>query len=296
MSSMRNAVQRRNHRERAQPLERQKWGLLEKHKDYSLRAKDHNDKRRRLKILKEKAAERNPDEFSFGMLSSGVSKKTGTKVGDRGNRALSDDVVKLLKTQDVGYVRTMLQKVRKERAKAQEGFVLEDDGEVEALTGGASSNARRGAGHTVFVEDREAQRAFAPAAFFGVEDEEDLERTWNRPRKQASASDENDEDMDDDNDNDADGWQLVQSKKAKQQHSSNNDDAELQQRRKERAQRKTREKAHEARRLRVEALARKEQDLAAAVEELEAQRARMGNAVGGVNKNGVKFKVRERKR
>lgn len=32
MSSMRNAVQRRNHKERAQPLERQKWGLLEKHK------------------------------------------------------------------------------------------------------------------------------------------------------------------------------------------------------------------------------------------------------------------------
>lgn len=32
MSSMRNAVQRRNHRERAQPLEREKWGILEKHK------------------------------------------------------------------------------------------------------------------------------------------------------------------------------------------------------------------------------------------------------------------------
>lgn len=33
MSSMRNAVQRRNHRERGQPEERaQKWGLLEKHK------------------------------------------------------------------------------------------------------------------------------------------------------------------------------------------------------------------------------------------------------------------------
>lgn len=32
MSSMRNAVQRRNHRERGQPEERSKWGLLEKHK------------------------------------------------------------------------------------------------------------------------------------------------------------------------------------------------------------------------------------------------------------------------
>ena len=32
MSSMRNAVQRRNYKERAQPVEREKWGVLEKHK------------------------------------------------------------------------------------------------------------------------------------------------------------------------------------------------------------------------------------------------------------------------
>lgn len=32
MSSMRNAVQRRNHKERGQPEERQRLGLLEKHK------------------------------------------------------------------------------------------------------------------------------------------------------------------------------------------------------------------------------------------------------------------------
>nr|POE79423.1 u3 small nucleolar rna-associated protein 11 [Quercus suber] len=70
MSSMRNAVQRRNHRERAQPLERQKWGLLEKHKDYSLRAKDHNTKKRKIKQLTDKARERNEDEFYFGMLNS----------------------------------------------------------------------------------------------------------------------------------------------------------------------------------------------------------------------------------
>lgn len=32
MSSMRNAVQRRNHRERGQLEGRGKWGILEKHK------------------------------------------------------------------------------------------------------------------------------------------------------------------------------------------------------------------------------------------------------------------------
>lgn len=32
MSSMRNAVQRRNHKERGQLGGREKWGILEKHK------------------------------------------------------------------------------------------------------------------------------------------------------------------------------------------------------------------------------------------------------------------------
>lgn len=44
MSSMRNAVQRRNHRERGQPQERQRLGLLEKHKVSHMlvtRAKSH---------------------------------------------------------------------------------------------------------------------------------------------------------------------------------------------------------------------------------------------------------------
>lgn len=36
MSSMRNAVQRRQHRERGQLEGREKWGLLEKHKVGSL--------------------------------------------------------------------------------------------------------------------------------------------------------------------------------------------------------------------------------------------------------------------
>lgn len=37
MSSMRNAVQRRNHKERGQVQGREKWGLLEKHKVSSCR-------------------------------------------------------------------------------------------------------------------------------------------------------------------------------------------------------------------------------------------------------------------
>ncbi|KAK7550970.1 U3 snoRNP-associated protein-like protein Utp11 [Phyllosticta citricarpa] len=273
-SSMRNAVQRRNHRERAQPLERQKWGLLEKNKDYKLRAKDHKEKKKRLKILRQKAVDRNPDEFSFGMLSSGINKATGTKKGDRGNEALSNDVVKLLKTQDAGYIRTMLQKVRKERQKAEEGFVLDDEeGEIEALKGRAGKGK-----HTVFVGNQEEQSNFQPEEWFGVEDEEQLMKPWGRRIKKSKKQDD-DEEMKND--------QVSQKPTPK-------DDASAA--REQRRIRKMREQAREQKRLRIEALKNRERELVLAEQEIEKQRAKMSNQVGGVNKNGVKFKVRERKK
>ncbi|KAI1039093.1 hypothetical protein LB503_007919 [Fusarium chuoi] len=132
MSSMRNAVARRPHRERAQPLERRRLGLLEKHKDYSLRAKDFNKKKAQLKNLKDKAAERNEDEFYFGMMSrKGPGSRiqdgkrwSGTVEGDRGNKAMDVETVRLLKTQDIGYIRTMRQVVAKEVARLEEQVVL----------------------------------------------------------------------------------------------------------------------------------------------------------------------------
>ncbi|KAF4963655.1 hypothetical protein FSARC_8360 [Fusarium sarcochroum] len=132
MSSMRNAVARRPHRERAQPLERRRLGLLEKHKDYSLRAKDFNKKKKQLKNLRDKASERNEDEFYFGMMSrSGPGSRIqdgkrwkGTVDGDRGNQAMDVDTVRLLKTQDIGYIRTMRQVVAKEVARLEEQVVL----------------------------------------------------------------------------------------------------------------------------------------------------------------------------
>jgi hypothetical protein len=57
-------------------------GLLEKHKDYVLRARDYHRKQDRLTKLKRKAAFRNPDEFYFAMHSSktkaGVHEVRGT--------------------------------------------------------------------------------------------------------------------------------------------------------------------------------------------------------------------------
>lgn len=105
-SSLRNAVQRRNHKERSQPVGRAKLGLLEKHKDYVLRAKDHHKKRDMLKRLTDKAAMRNKDEFYFGMINS--STRNGVHQHARPSEQLDNDVVALLKTQDVGYIRAAL--------------------------------------------------------------------------------------------------------------------------------------------------------------------------------------------
>lgn len=130
-SSMRNAVHRRNHRERAQPHERRKLGLLEKHKDYSERAKDYNKKQAYLKTLRNKAAERNEDEFYFGMMSrkgpqSRINGKdwSGTVKKDQSHKKLAVDKVRLLKTQDIKYIRTMKQVAAKEVAKLREQVVL----------------------------------------------------------------------------------------------------------------------------------------------------------------------------
>lgn len=132
--------------------------------DYSLRAKDHNIKKVKIKQLREKVALKNPDEFYFGMLSQkGPStqgkNRTGTKNGDRGNAVLSQDKVRSLKTQDLTYVRTM----RNTAAKAVQ--------KLREQAAGIKSKGKK----IVFVDDREEQAAKFEAedSFGDWEDEED---------------------------------------------------------------------------------------------------------------------------
>jgi U3 small nucleolar RNA-associated protein 11 len=76
MSSLRNSLHRRNHKERSQLAHRAKFGILEKHKDYVLRARDYHSKQERIRTLQRKAENRNKDEFYFGM----VNQKTNVRV------------------------------------------------------------------------------------------------------------------------------------------------------------------------------------------------------------------------
>jgi len=278
MSSMRNAVQRRNHKERAQPVEREKWGLLEKRKDYKLRAADHKQKKQKLKLLSEKARDRNPDEFSFKMLSSKVDKQ-GRKVADRGNTALSMDVVKLLKTQDAGYIRTMLQMVRKEREELEQKLILEED-EVRALKDGSRTKQGK---HRVYVDDEEQQQSFDPDSWFG--------RGQDMPNQKSHAEELQFEGYSDDDVKDEEEVATRPKTMSKKQI-----EAQELAKKEQRAFNKARDQAQSRTAYKLEMIRKREKELAAAENELELQRAKMSNTVGGVNKNGVKFKLRERKR
>ncbi|KAH7849526.1 hypothetical protein Vadar_019098 [Vaccinium darrowii] len=101
MSSLRNAVYRRAHKERAQPKWRKSFGLLEKHKDYVVRAEAYHKKEAALQKLKEKAAFRNPDEFYFKMINT----RTVNGVHKPRNQAnkYTEEELMIMKTQDMGY-------------------------------------------------------------------------------------------------------------------------------------------------------------------------------------------------
>ena len=157
-------------------------------------------------------------------------RSTGAINGDRGNAVLSQDAVRLFKTQDLGYVRTMRNKTQKEV----------DD--LERRVMGIRGEGRK----IVFVEDVEEQ------------DERIGE----------------DVDMDEDEDEEAEVDLEAKKLRKLQEKETNKLESKL-----------------TVARERLKALSEAE-------EALDLQRAKMAKSptVGGVNKNGVKFKVRERKR
>ena len=213
------------------------------------------------------------------MMSSRTS--GGIKITERGdNKPLSVEVVKLLKTQDAAYLRTMAQRTRRERERMEEegglglvgggSFVLREGFQRRKLAEGKLK--RDGDGHVAFVGSRDEQLAFVG-------------------KELSDKVTEVDDDDDDDDDGDyVDGKgrasKLAMDKDEARQKSYLLDEEIV----------KNRRRWRDNRVRHYEALKSREDNLKKAEAELEKQRAKMTNNIGGVNKNGVKYRIRERKR
>ncbi|XP_030074161.1 putative U3 small nucleolar RNA-associated protein 11 [Microcaecilia unicolor] len=92
----------KNHKERSQPSSRKKLGLLEKKKDYKLRAEDYHRKRNTLHALRKKALEKNPDEFFLKMTRTQL--KDGVHVIKQPQEEVTVEQLKVMRTQDIKYV------------------------------------------------------------------------------------------------------------------------------------------------------------------------------------------------
>ncbi|KAE8379937.1 small-subunit processome [Aspergillus bertholletiae] len=286
MSSMRNAVQRRNHRERGQLEGREKWGILEKHKDYSLRAKDYNQKKAKLKRLEEKARDRNPDEFAFGMMSAHSQKAGKHGAAARQSAAgLSHDAIKLLKTQDAGYLRTTGERVRRQMDKLEQEIQLQE-GMVQSLVGKKQKKKKAS------VRDEDDEDGFD----FDFDEESESESEA-RPKKTVFADDKLEQralkqkQVQAENSEVDESFEDLQRKKTARELEA--DRLALQEARRAR---KIKKRAAEARQNKLEVLQKQYNDITAAERQLDWQRGRMDNSVGGTNKNGIKWKIRERKR
>lgn len=168
------------------------------------------------------------------------------RVAERGREngttsSLSMDVVKLLKTQDLGYLQMVLQQTRRERERAEKETVIAGVGVDIDLS--ATLPSKR----TTFDEEG---NSLPVAVTADVEsDDEDGNMSLNKglPRDEIRRN-----------------------------------------RRKRRSQ--------EVISQRLGMLLAREKDLSRALVELQDQKAKMHNTVGGTNSNGTKFKIRERKR
>mmetsp|Transcript_36387 Transcript_36387/g.91427 ORF Transcript_36387/g.91427 Transcript_36387/m.91427 type:complete len:258 (+) Transcript_36387:122-895(+) len=173
MPMLKDAVKRKTHKERAQPASRRRFGLLEKKKDYKLRADDYHKKEKTILNLRRKAEERNPDEFYFAM------EKGRTKDGVHEGRLTesnkyTQEQLQLMRTQDIGYINTKAQTDAKkvDRMKASLHFI-----------GAAPRNK-----HTVFVDSTQEAQRFRPEEYFDTEPAL-LGRAFNRPRREQIDSD-----------------------------------------------------------------------------------------------------------
>ena len=186
--------------------------------------------------------------------------KDGYKLGDRGNKTLTQDTVRLLKTQDAGYLKTVAQKAKKETEALEHMFFLGDQQGTPKLY--QSRGARERGMRTVFVETREEQTAY------------DLEHPG-RGTLDAKSAQPGIPEVDH-----IGGAELGEDQRVP------------------RLRNRRISKALERQKAKLEASRARQRQIEAAERELELQRAKMAKtpSVGGVNKWGVKWRIQQRKK
>lgn len=202
-------------------------------------------------------------KFSADKLAGG-KKWTGTVAGDRGNKALDIDTVRLLKTQDLGYLRTMRNVVAKEVKELEEKAV------IAGAFAGIDTNEESDEDDDFDSDDEAPQKSkhqAKPKKIIFADSVEEVDEKLPEP-----------EEEDDDVDMSDDDFEKFEKEKDPQTL-----------KREENAERLRRKLQNAKRKLKA---------LTDAENELEMQRARMAKTatVGGITKSGKKIKVRERKR
>ena len=193
--AMRHLIKTRTYRERAQPGAREHMGLLEKHKDYVLRAKDYHRKEDTLKKMQEKAYFRNPDEYYMKMAHTRTEDGVHRKAEKEQH---THDELKAFKREDAGYLMV------KQTAEAKK---------IERLRANLHMlDAPLQNKHTIFVEDAAAGKALDASRHGATPGEAALAppvrakkglKRRKREAMEAAAMEVADDDDDDDDDDDA---------------------------------------------------------------------------------------------
>ncbi|KAM8869231.1 putative U3 small nucleolar RNA-associated protein 11 [Spinachia spinachia] len=170
MSSFRKALKskQRNHHERSQPESRKHLGLLEKKKDYKLRADDYHRKRNTLAALQKKAMDKNPDEFYYNMINSKL--EDGVHVMKKATQEVevTEEQTKVMRTQDIKYVEM---KRVSEAAKIQR---------MKGVLHLLDADAKQKNKHTFFVGSKAEVQSFDLATHLDTAPEL-VDRRFNRP-------------------------------------------------------------------------------------------------------------------
>jgi U3 small nucleolar RNA-associated protein 11 len=202
--------------------------------------------------------------------------------GDTQANRLDHDAVKLLKSQDTGYLRVVAGRGRREITKLEEQVGMEKvQGNGKKVVFMDEDSRSDGINFRTMKQRRTKNETVEESRTGNRHDHSDPEPENIEPTINISLDPD-----------EIEAAVLVSTaSKSKKALAAERDAL-----RDLRAARKRRKRLGELRVAKLEALKKRQREIMAAADELELQRAKMARTVGGVNKDGVKWKIRERKR